>query len=87
MCFLIPNQFESNEDPLDKTTTAEAIRILVDYYRRSQYSYSANERVEEMSKVVSFNVSILCHPSNHVLLSDTITDYVFFLVYHRKEQC
>ncbi|KAL3342676.1 hypothetical protein AABB24_026616 [Solanum stoloniferum] len=44
-------RFESNEDPLDKTTTAEAIRILVDYYRRSQYSYSANERVEEMSKV------------------------------------
>ncbi|PHT87881.1 ABC transporter G family member 11 [Capsicum annuum] len=43
-------RFESNEDPLDKTTTAEAIRILVDYYRRSQYSYSANERVEEMSK-------------------------------------
>ncbi|KAK4735071.1 hypothetical protein R3W88_009332 [Solanum pinnatisectum] len=44
-------RFESNEDPLDKTTTAEAIRILVDYYRCSQYSYSANERVEEMSKV------------------------------------
>ncbi|OIT00239.1 PREDICTED: ABC transporter G family member 11 [Nicotiana attenuata] len=44
-------RFESNEDPLDKTTTAEAIRTLVDYYRRSQYSYSANERVEEMSKV------------------------------------
>lgn len=44
-------RFESNEDPLDKTTTAEAIRILVDYYRRSQYSYSAIERVEEMSKV------------------------------------
>lgn len=44
-------RFESNEDPLDKTTTAEAMRILVDYYRRSQYSYSANERVEEMSKV------------------------------------
>ncbi|XP_049394389.1 ABC transporter G family member 11-like [Solanum stenotomum] len=44
-------RFESNEDPLDKTTTSEAIRILVDYYRRSQYSYSANERVEEMSKV------------------------------------
>ncbi|CAN4085358.1 unnamed protein product [Withania somnifera] len=44
-------RFESNEDPLDKTTTAEAMRILVDYYRRSQYSYSANERVEEMSRV------------------------------------
>ncbi|KAK4350675.1 hypothetical protein RND71_029988 [Anisodus tanguticus] len=44
-------RFESNEDPLDKTTTAEAMRILVDSYRRSQYSYSANERVEDMSKV------------------------------------
>ncbi|CAN4087910.1 unnamed protein product [Withania somnifera] len=44
-------RFESKEDPLDKMTTAEAMRILVDYYRRSQYSYSANERVEEMSKV------------------------------------
>ncbi|XP_060204381.1 ABC transporter G family member 11-like [Lycium barbarum] len=44
-------RFESNEDPLDKTTTAEAMRILVDYYRRSQYNYSAKERVEEMSKV------------------------------------
>ncbi|KAK4362617.1 hypothetical protein RND71_017858 [Anisodus tanguticus] len=44
-------RFESNQDPLDKTTTAEAMRILVDYYRRSQYSYSANERVEDMLKV------------------------------------
>ncbi|XP_006347487.1 ABC transporter G family member 11-like [Solanum tuberosum] len=40
-----------NDDPLNKMTTVEAIRSLVDFYRRSQYCYLANEQVEEMSKV------------------------------------
>lgn len=46
-------QFESSEDPLDKITTSEAIRTLVDHYRTSQYYYAAREKVEEISKVVS----------------------------------
>uniref|UniRef100_A0A3Q7H1F0 ABC transporter domain-containing protein n=1 Tax=Solanum lycopersicum TaxID=4081 RepID=A0A3Q7H1F0_SOLLC len=40
-----------NDDPLNKMTTAEVIRSLVDFYRHSQYCYVANETVEEMSKV------------------------------------
>lgn len=40
-----------NDDPLNKMKTAEAIRILVDFYRRSHYCHLANEQVEEMSKV------------------------------------
>ncbi|KAL0417378.1 UNVERIFIED_CONTAM: ABC transporter G family member 11 [Sesamum latifolium] len=44
-------RFETNDDPLDKVTTAEAIRTLVDSYRTSQYCYSAKEKIEEISKV------------------------------------
>ncbi|KAG8378584.1 hypothetical protein BUALT_Bualt07G0000800 [Buddleja alternifolia] len=44
-------RFESNDDPLDKVTTSEAIRALVDSYRTSQYCYSAKEKIEEMSKI------------------------------------
>ncbi|XP_027123220.1 ABC transporter G family member 11 [Coffea arabica] len=44
-------RFESNDDPLEKITTAEAIRTLIDCYRRSQYCYIAKEKVEEMSKI------------------------------------
>ncbi|KAJ0104500.1 hypothetical protein Patl1_19224 [Pistacia atlantica] len=44
-------RFELTDDPLEKITTAEAIRSLIDYYRTSQYSYAANEKVEEISKV------------------------------------
>uniref|UniRef100_A0A5B7ALI6 Putative ABC transporter G family member 11 n=1 Tax=Davidia involucrata TaxID=16924 RepID=A0A5B7ALI6_DAVIN len=43
-------RFETNDDPLEKMTTAEATRTLTDYYRASQY-YSAKEKVEEISKV------------------------------------
>lgn len=46
-------QFETNDDPLEKITTTEAIRTLVDSYRTSQYCYLANQKVEEMSKIVS----------------------------------
>lgn len=46
-------QFEGTDDPLDKTTTAEAIRTLTEFYRTSQFSYLAREKVEEMSKLVS----------------------------------
>ncbi|XP_051136527.1 ABC transporter G family member 11 [Andrographis paniculata] len=44
-------RFETNDDPLEKITTAEAIRTLVDSYRTSQYCYSAKEKIEEMSKI------------------------------------
>lgn len=44
-------RFEASDDPLEKVTTAEAIRALTDYYRTSQYCYAANEKVEEMSKI------------------------------------
>ncbi|KAF3636322.1 ABC transporter G family member 11 [Capsicum annuum] len=43
--------FRCGDDPLNKMTTAEAIRSLVDFYGRSQYCYLANEHVEEMSKI------------------------------------
>ncbi|MCD9560732.1 ABC transporter G member 11 [Datura stramonium] len=47
-----PIKFDQyNDDPLNKMTTAEAIRSLVDFYGISQYCYLANEQVEEMSKV------------------------------------
>ncbi|KAI4374438.1 hypothetical protein MLD38_012432 [Melastoma candidum] len=44
-------RLESTDDPLDRITTAEAIRTLLDFYRTSQYSYAARLKVEEMSKV------------------------------------
>ncbi|KAK2989511.1 hypothetical protein RJ640_005403, partial [Escallonia rubra] len=44
-------RFELNDDPLEKITTAEAIRSLIEYYRTSQYCYLAKEKVEEMSKI------------------------------------
>ncbi|PQP94575.1 ABC transporter G family member 11 [Prunus yedoensis var. nudiflora] len=44
-------RFEASDDPLEKITTAEAIRVLIDSYRTSQYSYAAREKVEEISKV------------------------------------
>ncbi|KAJ4844486.1 ABC transporter G member 11 [Turnera subulata] len=44
-------RFEANDDPIDKVTTAEAIRTLVDYYRSSQYCYAARQKVDEISKV------------------------------------
>ena len=50
-------QFEASDDPLDKITTAEAIRTLIDYYRTSQHSYAAIQKVDETSKVVS---SLFC---------------------------
>ncbi|KAK4479237.1 hypothetical protein RD792_014748 [Penstemon davidsonii] len=44
-------RFESTDDPLDKVTTGEATRTLIDSYRASQYCYLANQKIEEMSKV------------------------------------
>ncbi|XP_010069548.2 ABC transporter G family member 11 [Eucalyptus grandis] len=44
-------RFEANDDPLEKMTTAEAIRVLINFHRTSQFSYTARQKVEEMSKV------------------------------------
>ncbi|KAL8137876.1 hypothetical protein V2J09_003877 [Rumex salicifolius] len=44
-------RFEASDDPLDKITTAEAIRTLVSSYAKSQYSYAAIQRVEDISRV------------------------------------
>lgn len=51
--FLVSLQFVASDDPLEQVTTAEAIRALTTYYRTSQNCYTAREKVEEMSKVVS----------------------------------
>ncbi|WJX71709.1 ABC transporter G member 11 [Trifolium repens] len=44
-------RFEGSDDPLDKITTSEAIRTLIDFYRTSQHSYAARQKVDEISKV------------------------------------
>ncbi|GAB4842689.1 ABC transporter G member 11 [Ancistrocladus abbreviatus] len=44
-------RFEANDDPLERTTTMEAIRTLVSYYARSQYYYAARQRVEDISRI------------------------------------
>ncbi|PIA35309.1 hypothetical protein AQUCO_03500008v1 [Aquilegia coerulea] len=44
-------RFERTDDPLEKITTAEAIRTLINFYTSSQYSYAAKTRVEEISRV------------------------------------
>ncbi|AAF97264.1 Contains similarity to ATP dependent transmembrane transporter protein (wh3) from Bombyx mori gb/AF229609 and contains an ABC transporter PF/00005 domain. ESTs gb/Z18062, gb/AI999375, gb/N96732, gb/F14058, gb/AV528782, gb/AV559526, gb/AV556190, gb/AV562800, gb/AV559560, gb/AV523165, gb/AV565094, gb/AV566285 come from this gene [Arabidopsis thaliana] len=43
-------RFEASDDPLEKITTAEAIRLLVDYYHTSDYYYTAKAKVEEISQ-------------------------------------
>ncbi|KAG6672692.1 hypothetical protein I3842_16G072200 [Carya illinoinensis] len=45
-------RFEAGDDPLEKITTAEAIRTLIDSYCTSQYCYAVREKVEEISKFV-----------------------------------
>ncbi|KAG9442028.1 hypothetical protein H6P81_017882 [Aristolochia fimbriata] len=44
-------RFVMSDDPLEKTTTAEATRTLINFYSTSQHHYSAKERVEEISRV------------------------------------
>ncbi|XP_020221349.1 ABC transporter G family member 11 [Cajanus cajan] len=44
-------RFEGSDDPLDRITTAEAIRTLIDFYRTSQHSYAARQKVDDISKV------------------------------------
>ncbi|KAH6781469.1 white-brown complex-like protein [Perilla frutescens var. frutescens] len=43
-------QFETDDDPLEKVTAAEAIQILVESYRSSEYCSSTQEKIEEISK-------------------------------------
>lgn len=44
-------QFEISDDPLEQVTSAEAIQMLVDSYRSSEYCCSTQEKIEELSKV------------------------------------
>ncbi|KAF3787715.1 ABC transporter G family member 11 [Nymphaea thermarum] len=44
-------RFERSDDPLDKITTGEAIRTLLDAYDKSQYHYDALRKVDEISKI------------------------------------
>lgn len=44
---------------MEKITTTEAIRILVDYYHTSDYYYTAKAKVEEISQFVSTICSFL----------------------------
>uniref|UniRef100_A0A7N0VMG2 ABC transporter domain-containing protein n=1 Tax=Kalanchoe fedtschenkoi TaxID=63787 RepID=A0A7N0VMG2_KALFE len=44
-------RFEISEDPLEKITTAEATRTLIEYYRTSQYYYAVKAKIDEMSQV------------------------------------
>lgn len=54
---MVSAQFEATDDPLEKITTAEAIRTLIEYYHTSQYYYAAREKVQEISKVVSWSLA------------------------------
>lgn len=44
-------RFERSDDPLERTTTAEAMRRLIEFYSRSQYSYAARQKVDEISRI------------------------------------
>ncbi|KAL4186033.1 hypothetical protein AMTRI_Chr09g31760 [Amborella trichopoda] len=44
-------RLERSDDPLEKITTIEAIRVLLDHYNSSQQYYGTNQRVEQISKV------------------------------------
>ncbi|KAM0851930.1 hypothetical protein ACQ4PT_052103 [Festuca glaucescens] len=44
-------RFERPDDPLERTTTSEAIRRLISYYQRSQYYFVARQKVDEMARV------------------------------------
>ncbi|ONK56744.1 uncharacterized protein A4U43_C10F12300 [Asparagus officinalis] len=43
--------FETSDEPLNKITTAEAIRRLTEFYNHSQYCYAARDKVDEMCRV------------------------------------
>ncbi|GMH16097.1 hypothetical protein Nepgr_017938 [Nepenthes gracilis] len=44
-------RFEANDDPLEKTTTAEANRVLMNFYAKSQQCYAARQRVDEIARI------------------------------------
>jgi hypothetical protein len=46
-------RFERSDDPLDRIMTSEAIRRLITYYKNSQYYFAAQQKVNEMARVVS----------------------------------
>ena len=42
-----------SDDPLEKITTAQAIQIILDNYRSSEYCQAAQAKVQEISQHVS----------------------------------
>jgi hypothetical protein len=50
---LVHTQFERTDDPLERTTTSEVMRRLISYYQHSQYYFNAQQKVDEMARVVS----------------------------------
>lgn len=80
-------QFETSDDPLEKITTAEAIKNLIDFYQTSQHSYAAKEKVEGISKVVS--ILLPCHLFIHLVsCSKVVTiSWKIFSINCRKELC
>ncbi|CAL9159697.1 unnamed protein product [Musa hybrid cultivar] len=47
----LKTRLERSDDPLERMTTSEAIRRLTEFYSRSQYNYTAREKVDEISRV------------------------------------
>ncbi|KAG6518885.1 hypothetical protein ZIOFF_022366 [Zingiber officinale] len=44
-------RFQRSDDPLEKTTTTEATRRLIEFYGRSQYYYAARQQVNEIARI------------------------------------
>ncbi|XP_042406855.1 ABC transporter G family member 11-like [Zingiber officinale] len=47
----LKTRVERSDDPLDRMTTSEAIRTLIEFYNHSQHHYSAIQKVDEISRV------------------------------------
>ncbi|XP_057772605.1 ABC transporter G family member 11-like [Salvia miltiorrhiza] len=70
-------QFEADDDPLGKMIAAEAIEILVDSYRSSEYCCSTNEKIEEMSKVEGGDVDFGGSEASFLRQAITLTQRSF----------
>ncbi|KAL4275232.1 hypothetical protein AHAS_Ahas20G0086600 [Arachis hypogaea] len=70
-------KFEGSDDPLDKITTAEAIRTLIDYYRTSQHSYAVIQKVNEISKVKGTELNAGGSQASFFMQSYTLTKLSF----------
>ncbi|KAG6426106.1 hypothetical protein SASPL_110321 [Salvia splendens] len=74
---LLRSTVATDDDPLDKITAAEAIEILVDSYRSSEYCSAANEKIEEMSKVEGGDVDFGGSEASFLRQAFTLTQRSF----------